>query len=200
MSKAIHRIIFPKKGDHWKWFVLFLICIPVPLLFSPAAGILETNYLHMIICLPLFGKAYSEIREAQVCPIDEDDRSKYLNLKLRTRRSMGLIGLFIPALSLTVVHVSDMLFWILYGLLSLVSTSLMLLASVISRIFLVLSVVYLVSYFILAGFITGNLPVGITFILGLIMLPSSIAEIIFTRRVILANVVTGNAVAPNTRE
>jgi uncharacterized membrane protein HdeD (DUF308 family) len=189
MKGIIYHIWFPKKGDWIKWRLLRIGILPIIVFLLFYSGIAKQNYKIAIILVcfifPLLGSAVARIREAQTCSIDDDEMEEFSKNKYKSKKIIGIIGLFLPLLSIIVVHFSYKAFWIVLGLLVLFAVHLMLLRSIYSKIFLILSVLYFILYlFFLCIFMQA--PYIFFFIFfSLIMLPSSIAETIQNKRIIL---------------
>jgi len=182
--KYVHLFWFPKQDDSSKWLYLTPVFLAISLLLANLNFRYAQGIAFGVFIFPLIVAAIVKIRSAQICPIHQDIISKHAKINLKSRKIIGFIGFFLPLTSLFLVNIlPDLFFWLLLGVLSIIAGYLMISAFFCARYFLISSILYIVSYFILAGLCIGSLPVGIILILLLLLLPAPIAEVIQAKRI-----------------
>ena len=183
------------KFFHWLWLPQKDYSRVVYLVFSPiffAMSILlplfvNVKYIGMIAeCVfisPLMIAAIITIRHAQICSISQEVRSKYLKINMKTRKRLGIIGIFGATVSLAVINLSsNTFFYVLIGILSIFSGCFLFCASIYSKKFLITGILYLILYFLFAIFYIALLPVAFIFFFAILLLPNCIAEVILFNR------------------
>ncbi len=182
-KRIIYRMWFPKNGDWIKWRILRIYMFPICIFLILYPRTEKQNLLILVFFIfPFLSSAVARIREAQTCPID-DEREKISKIKYKSNKIPGIIGLFLPLLSICVVYFSYKVFWIVLGLSILFAVQLMLLNSITDKKFLILSVIYFVLYLIFLSLFMKGIYIFFYLFFALNMLPSSISQTIQKKRI-----------------
>ena len=190
MIKIFHWLWLPQKDYSRVFYLVFSPIFFAMSLLLPS--FVNVKYIGMIAeCVfisPLIIAAIITIRHAQICSISQGVRSKHSKVNMKTKKRVGIIGIFGATVSLAVVNLfSNNFFYVLIGILSIFSGYFLFLASIYSKKFLIIGILYLVLYFLFAIFYIDFLPIVLIFFFAILLLPNCIAEVILFKRIQIEN-------------